>query len=96
MPRVTIRPTAFTRQAINNLKKSSQIASKLRPIAQAVMDAAKSDPNDEYVKSLRMSMYTTDGEDGRVSWQVGAAPIIGSRVEAKRGTLQRALGQAGL
>lgn len=94
--RVTIKPTAFTRRAIIALKKSQFIASKLRPMAQAVMDAAQADPNPDYVKSLRMSTYTTDGPKGRISWKIGAAPIIGSRVEAKRGTLARALGKAGL
>lgn len=96
MARVTIRPTSFTRKAIIALKKSDFIASQLEPMAQAVLDAARQDPNEEYAKTLGKRTFVTAGPAGRISWQIGAAPLIGARVEAKRGTLQRALGSAGL
>jgi hypothetical protein len=81
---------------IKKMARSSEVAAALEPIADAVLDAARSDPNPEYVASLRKKTFTTSGRGGRVSWQVGAAPIIGARVEAKRGTLARAMGRAGL
>lgn len=96
MAKVTIKSTSTTRRALIALKKSDFIASKLEPFADQVMDSAKQDPNDEYTKTLRKRTFVTGGPQGRISWQVGAAPTIGARVEAKRGTLARALGTAGL
>ena len=96
MAKVTIKATSFTRKALIALKKSDFIAAKLEPMADEVLAAAKRDPNEEYTKTLRKGTFVTGGPQGRIGWQVGAAPIIGSRVEAKRGTLQRALGEAGL
>jgi len=96
MAKVTIKPTAFTRKAMIALKKSDFIAAQLEPFADAVLEAARQDPNEEYTKTLRKRTFVSSGPGGRISWQIGAAPQIGARVEAKRGTLQRALGQAGL
>lgn len=84
------------RRAIDKLAKSGELAAALEPFADAVLEAARRDPNEAYVASLRKRIFVTGGRAGRVSWQVGAHPVIGSRVEAKRGTLQRALGAAGL
>lgn len=96
MARVTIKATSFTRKAIIALKKSDFIAAQLEPIAAEVLAAAKQDPNEEYTKTLQMRTFVTGGPGGRISWQIGAAPTIGARVEAKRGTLQRAIGSVGL
>lgn len=96
MAKVTIKSTSTTRRALIALKKSDFIASKLEPFADQVMDSAKQDPNDEYTKTLRKRIFVTGGPQGRISWQIGAAPTIGARVEVKRGTLARALGTAGL
>lgn len=96
MARVVIKSTSFTRKALIALKKSDFIAAQLEPFADAIMDAAMQDPNDEYTSTLEKKTFVSAGPGGRISWQIGAAPLIGARVEAKRGTLQRALGQAGL
>lgn len=94
MAKVTIK--SGNRSAISRIAKSDYIADQLEPIAARVLDAAQQDPNPEYVRTLRMRRFVTGGRLGRVSIQIGAAPRIGGRVEAKRGTLARALGQAGL
>lgn len=96
MAKVTIKSTSTTRRALIALKKSDFIAAKLKPFADDVMDAAKQDPNPEYTKTLQKRTFVTGGPQGRISWQIGAARKIGARVEAKRGTLARALGSAGL
>jgi hypothetical protein len=54
------------------------------------------DPNEFYVNTLRKKTFVSSGPRGRISWQIGAEPVIGARVEAKRGTAARALGEAGL
>lgn len=64
-------------------------------LAQPVMDAAQRDPNPEYVASLQLRAFRSGGRRGRVSANITAAPMIGSAVEAKRGTLGRAIGNAG-
>lgn len=94
MARVTIRPS--NGDALSKIARSDALAEQLETIARPVMDAAMTDPNPTYVESLRMRRFYTRGKRGRVSIQIGAAPIIGSRVEAKRGTLSRALGSSGL
>lgn len=80
---------------ITKMAKSPELAAALEPIANEVLAGAQSDPNEEYVKTLRKKLFISFGRRGRVSWQVGAAPVIGERVEAKRGTMARALGRAG-
>lgn len=92
MARVTIRGGARTYKAIRNVMKSRRLEKQLRPFAEAVLEAASEDQNETYVSGLRMRVFLTD----RVTFQIGAAPVIGQRVEAKRGTLARALGKAGL
>lgn len=92
MAKVTIKQTG----SLDNVAKSDALGDQLEEIARPVLDAARRDSNAEYVASLRMHRFVTGGRRGRVSVQVGAHPVIGSRVEAKRGTLQRAMGEAGL
>ena len=81
---------------VSKIAKSRQLADELEPLADAVLASASTDPNDEYVDTLRKQTFVSSGRSGRVSWQVGAAPTIGARVEAKRGTMARAAGEAGL
>lgn len=95
MAKVSVKPTSTSRRAIIALKKSNFIAEQLRPLAQTVFDEAGNDPNEEFVRTLRMRTFVSGGPAGRISWQIGAGPTIGSRVEAKRGTLARALGLIG-
>jgi len=96
MSKVTIKTNGASWGVIRRLMKSEVVADQLEPFAQAVFDAAFRDPNDEYTASLQIGKFYSSGRGGRVSWQVGAGPGIGENVEAKRGTLQRALGEAGL
>jgi len=79
-------------RSISEMLKSPEIQARLEEIGGQVLSAAQSDPNPVYVASLRMQTFQSSS---RVSVQVGAAPGIGMAVEAKRGTLARALGQAG-
>ena len=79
-------------RSITEMLKSPEILARLEEIGSQVLSAAESDPNPTYVASLRMKAFESRS---RVSVQVGAAPIIGMAVESKRGTLARALGQAG-
>lgn len=92
MAKVTIRQTG----SLSEIMKSDTLGDQLEAIAQPVFEAARNDPNPTYVASLQIRRFVTGGRAGRVSVQIGAHPVIGSRVEAKRGTLQRALGAAGL
>ena len=82
--------------SLDKAAKSGALAAQLEPIAEAILEAAKTDPNPAYVATLRKKLFVSGGKRGRVTWQIGAAPTIGARVEAKRGTLQRAVGRAGL
>jgi len=79
-------------RSIDVILKSPKLQAILEDIGGQILDAAKSDPNPAYVDSLDMHTFTSRS---RVTVQVGAAPIIGMRVEAKRGTLARALGSVG-
>lgn len=83
-------------KAFSRVAKSDHLASQLEAVAAPVLDAARQDPNKYYVSSLRMRRFRSRGRAGRVSIQIGAAPTIGGRVEAKRGTLARAMGLLGL
>lgn len=94
MSRVKIYATAANRKAFTELVHSDEIAEQLEDVAQPVLDEARRDPNDFYVSTLRMKRFHSSGRAGRVSVQVGAAPVIGARVEAKRGTLARAVDRA--
>jgi len=92
MAKVTIRQTG----SLERVAKSEKLGDQLEKIARPVLEAAQRDPNEAYVASLRMRRFVSSGKRGRVSIQIGAHPVIGARVEAKRGTLARALGEAGL
>lgn len=96
MARVEIKPARGGRKAFAKVMKSDALAEQLEPLGSAVLRAASNDPNPEYVESLRKRRFVSRGDAGRVSIQVGAAPGLGDRVEAKRGTLARAMGEAGL
>ena len=80
---------------IREIALSAELEDVLMDLAQPVLDAAQQDPNPEYVESLRLRAFRSGGRRGRVSANVTAAPRIGSAVEAKRGTLGRAIGNAG-
>ena len=77
---------------LTEMLKSPEITAVLVDIGEQVLAAAESDPNPTYVASLRLQMFESAS---RNTVQVGAAPIIGMAVEAKRGTLARALGSVG-
>lgn len=79
-------------RSLTEMLKSPEIVAVLEGIGEQVLAAAKSDPNPVYVASLRMQTFETKD---RAHVQVGADPNIGMAVEAKRGTLARALGSTG-
>ena len=72
--------------------KSPELEEILLEQGLRVEEAASSDPSPEYVATLDTHVF--ESEDRNVV-QVGAAPGIGTAVEAKRGTLARALGSLG-
>ena len=76
-------------RSIDEILKSPELQAILEDLGEQVLSAAKSDPNKTYTDSLEMQTFQSSS---RVSVQVGAAPGIGTAVEAKRGTLARALG----
>lgn len=88
MAKVTIRLTG----SLEKQAKSSSLGDQLQTISEPVWDAAHADPNEAYVASLQRHRFVSGGPEGRISIQIGADPVLGSRVEAKRGTLARALG----
>jgi len=92
MAHVRIKQTG----SLDRIAKGDGLSEQLKPFADRILSAARRDPNAEYTRTLRMRRFVSRGRLGRTSWQVGAAPRIGSRVEAKRGTLNRAVGEAGL
>lgn len=92
MAKVTIRQTG----TLERVAKSEKLGDQLEAISEPVWQAVHRDPNAAYVASLRRRRFTSRGRNGRVSVQIGANPILGARVEAKRGTMARALGEAGL
>jgi hypothetical protein len=94
MAKVTIK--GGSPGALERIAKSDVLGDQLEDIAKPVLEAAQQDPNEFYVSTLRMQRFVSGGKRGRVSIQIGAGPTIGGRVEALRGTLQRALGKAGL
>lgn len=83
------------RRPIKELATSAELEAVLMDLAAPVLAAAQNDPSPEYVESLQLRAFRSGGARGRVSANVTAAPIVGSRVEAKRGTLGRAIGNAG-
>lgn len=83
------------KRPIKDLALSSELETVLMDLAEPVLAEAQQDPNPEYVTSLQLRAFRSGGARGRVTANITAAPIIGSRVEAKRGTLGRAIGRAG-
>lgn len=80
---------------IREIAVSDELERVLMGLAAPVMASAETDPNPEYVASLQLRAFRSRGRLGRVSANVTAAPYIGSAVEAKRGTLGRAISHAG-
>lgn len=76
---------------ISKIAKSPQLAGQLEPFADRVYSAVTRDSNEAFVATVRKKLFTSRGRGGRVSWQVGAQPRIGRRVEAKRGVFARAV-----
>lgn len=74
---------------VDEILKSAEMQAILEGLGEQVLAAAKDDPNKTYTDSLELHVFASSS---RVSVQVGAAPGIGTAVEAKRGTLARALG----
>lgn len=84
------------KKPLSLVAKSQELGDVLERLAKPVYDACMQDPNEFYRKTLRMRRYVTGGARGRVSVQVGTNPLIGPRVEAKRGTMAKAIARAGL
>lgn len=76
---------------ISRIAKSPELSNQLEPFAERIYNAARRDTNERFVATIRKRPFTSRGRAGRVSWQVGAAPLIGRRVEAKRGVFARAV-----
>lgn len=83
-------------QSLGVILDSEEMGAYVGGIARDVMGAV-SDPNAQFMASLRWQTFHTRSGRGvaRVVGQVGAEPVVGARVEAKRGPLARALGAAG-
>lgn len=79
---------------MRELLLSAEVAAELESHAERVASAARRDPNPDYVDSVRVTEHRSAGASARVSQRVGASPAFGMAVEAKRGTLQRAIGEA--
>jgi hypothetical protein len=77
---------------LSEILKSSEMQSIVLAKAEAIRAIAAQDPNEFYVETLDVHAWSSRD---RVHGQVGAAKEIGARVEAKRGTLGRALGASG-
>jgi hypothetical protein len=73
--------------------QSPELEKILIKLGEKVLEAASGDPNQAYVDSLDLQVFRSAS---RVSVQVGALPGLGNAVEAKRGTLARALAGAGI
>ena len=90
MSKVQLRQVA----SLGIILTSRQMAGVLNGIAGRVLARAQQDPNPEYTASLRSKLWYSRG-GGKVAprlvAQVGASPIIGPPIEAKRATLTRAL-----
>lgn len=80
---------------LSEIALSPELEEVMMDLAEPVLRAAQEDPNPEYVEGLRLTAYRTRGRRGRVTANIKAAPGIGSAVEAKRGTMGRAIGNAG-
>lgn len=78
------------------IAKSQELGDVLESLARPVYDACMADPNQWYRDTLRIKRFVSGGKRGRISVQVGVHPLIGARVEAKRGTMSKAIARAGL
>lgn len=78
------------------IAKSQELGDVLEKLARPVYDACMEDPNQWYRDTLRIKRFVSGGVRGRISVQVGVNPLIGARVEAKRGTMSKAIARAGL
>lgn len=74
-------------RSIEPMLTDPELEDIIMEFAEQVYEAATVDPNQDYVDSLEVRPFFSD----RVIGQVGAGPGIGTAVEAKRGTLARAL-----
>lgn len=79
---------------MRELLLSAEVAAELGRHAERVASAARRDPNPDYADSVRVTEHRSQGRSARVSQRVGATPVFGMAVEAKRGTLARAVGEA--
>lgn len=77
---------------LSEILTSSEMQAIVMAKAEAIRSIAAQDPNEFYVQTLDAHPWTSRD---RVHGQVGAGSEIGARVEAKRGTLGRALGASG-
>jgi len=91
MARVRVK---MNRAGMSELLNSAEVQGVLEGHAEPVDAAARRDPNPDYAASVRTTVHRSSGRAGRVSVRVGASPAFGMAVEAKRGTLARALGEA--
>jgi hypothetical protein len=97
MTRVKIRAGKNAARVMSRIAHSDEVAGFLRPTAEQILAAARNDPNPRYVAELIIREHHSRGRFGRVSWRVGCSiPELGAAVEAKRGTLARAMGVAGV
>jgi len=79
-------------RSIDEILKSAELEVILVDIGERILASASTDPNPAYVDSLELQVFRSKS---RVSVQVGAMPGLGVAVEAKRGTLAKALGSVG-
>ena len=91
MARVRVK---LNRAGMRELLTSQDVGDHLEAVAGPVEAAARRDPNPEYAASVRLTSHVSAGRSARVSARVGASPAFGMAVEARRGTLARALGEA--
>lgn len=83
------------RRPIKDLALSNEVEALVMGFGETVLDSAQGDPNPEYVDSLQLRAFRSGGARGRVSANITASPLLGSRVEGKRGTLARAMASIG-
>lgn len=87
------------KKSLNAIAQSAQLQALMMPFGERVLAEAKNDPNKYYVSLLQLHTNVTKPKKStnvrRVTVVVGArrdARNTGVQVEAKRGTLARALG----
>ena len=84
-----LQPLSTLGRILNSDEMEDVVSGIARDVLQNIRD-----PNAAFMASLRTQTFHTTSGRGvkRVVGQVGAAPGVGSRVEAARGPLARALG----